>query len=773
MLHTTWKKILFAILALEAVAFAILLYRQCTVNVLSEPIRFSQEELLLERIGVDEEAGFYLDGSFEGEGRSVRTPSISLPRGVYHVRVTYETDFFNEMYEIECTSQAFSIDTASGREETLSPRYILYRHNPDVSYRINVDNECEVTIKNAISDSTGSYLLIRSVEIQQMGRLSVFHYGLRLLLLFAMLDAIAVFLWLFRTVNAVQEAVSKYALEIVGLTALLFISSLPIFMKETLFGHDVHFHMFRIYGIAESIRQGSLLARIQSVWCGDYGYPVGVYYGQLLLYPSALLYLIGFSLDFAYKFYCFFVNVIGVTGSYIAFRKISGNRHYGLAGSTLFSLSTYRLSTLYMRAAAGESAAMAFLPFIIWGLWEIYERKSTEGWIVLSIAASGVIRSHVLSTLIIAMFCLMFVISRWSESIQKAVIISLGKALAATICLSAGQLVPLLDYLLHMDIRESHGAAGFHVDAVDPVQLFANAYDAFGSGIRENIFHEVAKTIGFYSLCVLGVALFMLLKRPNKQPALRNAFWITLIPILAATTVFPWGWIRRALPPVYGLFNHIQFTMRFLLLPTALIALLFVLSLKHLEGWRPEWIAGLAGALCLTACFEAVFFLSSYAGNVYPRDQVLLRDSFSQANGEYLPAGADVYRMREIRVPEVEDPASMQAEIENRNGTSLVARVSNSGDRVAYIDFPMLYYKGYRATDENGVLLPIGSGDMARIRVTIPDSYSGSVHIFFREPLLWRLAEVISLMTVLYVCYLLLLRRQSKAVTRIGNSIKR
>ena len=743
------------IIAAEAIVLAIFLYRQGVVDARPEPVLFSQEDLLLERIGFEEEAGFYADGSFDGENRSIRTPVFSLPRGVYHVRVVYETGFFNEMYEIECTSQAYTVDAASGREETLSPRYILYRHNPDVSYRINVDNGSEVTIKNAISDSTGAYLLIRSVEIQQLGRLSVFHYGLRLLLLLAMLDAIAVFLWLFRTNTAVQEAVSKHALEIVGLTGLLFISSLPIFMKETLFGHDVHFHMFRIYGIAESIRQGSLLARIQSVWCGDYGYPVGVYYGQLLLYPSALLYLIGFSLDFAYKFYCFFVNVIGVTGSYIAFWKISGNRHYGLAGSTLFTLSTYRLSTLYMRAAAGESAAMALLPLIIWGLWEIYEKKNTEGWIVLSIAASCVVRSHVLSTLIIAMFCLMFVIFRWKESIQKAVIISLGKALAATICLSAGQLVPLLDYLLHMDIRESHGAEGFHIDAVDPVQLFANAYDAFGSGIRENIFHEVAKTIGFYSLCVLGVALFMLLKRPNKQPALRNAFWITLIPILAATTVFPWEWIRRTLPIVYGLFNHIQFTMRFLLLPTALIGLLFVLSLKHLEGWRPELIAGLAGALCLTACFEAVFFLSSYAGNVYPRDQVLLRDSFSQANGEYLPANADVYRMREIRIPEVEDPASMQASIENRNGTTLYVHVENHGDFDSYVDVPILYYKGYRAEDEGGSVLSVASGDMARVRVTIPSGFIGSIHVFFREPVLWRLAELVSLLTTLLVIYLL------------------
>lgn len=706
------KRIALVILVIELIMIGIIAYRQYTYNRLEEPIRFTQEEMSLERSGAPVETGFYVDGSYEGTDRSIRTPAVAVPRGIYQVTVTYETDFFDDMYRIDCASQAFCANIDSSKDRRLSPRHILYRHNQEVSYRINVDNATEITIKNAVTDQASAYLLIRSIEICQLQRLSVIHYTIRSLLFFCILDLLVVLMYALRYNEKCKRFAENHAMMIVGLMMTFLITGMPLFLEETRYGHDVHFHMYRIYGIAESIRSGEYLARIQSVWCGDYGYPVGVYYGQVLLYPPAILYLLGFSLDTAYKTGCVLINVIGILGSYAAFRRISGNRYIGFAGCVIFSASTYRLSTIYMRAAFGESAALSFFPLIVLGLWLIYENEAgAVGWITLAAGATGVILSHVLSVFVAAVYCLFFLLLRWRETFRKEILVSLTKALICSLCLTAYQIVPFLDYMLNVDIMESSRTTSLLENAVPVTQIFANSYQAFHSGDAESLFHEMAPSLGFFGLCVFGIVAYLLLRRScDDSHALGSLMIISLTGTISATTLFPWGWMKRWIPVIYRLFGHLQFPARLLSGPVVLVALMFVLSLVIASKcMKKELVIALTAVLCFMACFEAMSFVASYAARTPSRDRVWLRDSFSQANGEYLPVGADTYQMREVRVPETEDAALVQATIESRHGTTLVSRVENHMEREAFIDYPVLYYKGYRAAGEDGIL-PIWGG---------------------------------------------------------------
>ena len=54
------------------------------------------------------------------------------------------------------------------------------------------------------------------------------------------------------------------------------------------------------------------------------------------------------------------------------------------------------------------------------------------------------------------------------------------------------------------------------------------------------------------------------------------------------------------------------------------------------------------------------------------------------------------------------------------------------------------------AEDENGNRLDLRKGSSNVIRVMIPDNDDGSgwMHIYYKEPLTWRIMEIISLMTL-------------------------
>ena len=57
---------------------------------------------------------------------------------------------------------------------------------------------------------------------------------------------------------------------------------------------------------------------------------------------------------------------------------------------------------------------------------------------------------------------------------------------------------------------------------------------------------------------------------------------------------------------------------------------------------------------------------------------------------------------------------------------------------------PLFYFPGYRGEDGNGAPLTVerGEGNLVRVNVS---GRSGQVHVFFREPFLWRVTELISL----------------------------
>ena len=55
-----------------------------------------------------------------------------------------------------------------------------------------------------------------------------------------------------------------------------------------------------------------------------YGYPISVYYGDILLYIPALLRLMGFSVTQCFKFYILMINIGTVVCSYVFLIK---NKH--------------------------------------------------------------------------------------------------------------------------------------------------------------------------------------------------------------------------------------------------------------------------------------------------------------------------------------------------------------------------------------------------------------------------------------------------------------
>ena len=154
---------------------------------------------------------------------------------------------------------------------------------------------------------------------------------------------------------------------------------LPLGLGYLTYGHDLSIHLSRIEGLKAGLLAGQFPVRMDPAIINEKGYPFSLMYSDVFLYPAAVLRILGFSLRTSYKVYVASITAATVGVTFYALRKIFRSDCAALLGTALYTLSFYRLTNVFVRAAVGEYTAMAFLPLVVYGLWRIYRQSPADG----------------------------------------------------------------------------------------------------------------------------------------------------------------------------------------------------------------------------------------------------------------------------------------------------------------------------------------------------------------------------------------------------------
>ncbi len=548
---------------------------------------------------------------------------------------------------------------------------------------------------------------------------------------------------------------NKQAIQVILLITLL--SSLPLFYEGINDNsHDMAFHINRIEAIVSDIKVGLFPSRLQWCWNNGYGYPMSIYYGDLLLYFPVFLRILGLDITYAFKVFVFGVNLVTALFCHITFSKIFKSNKISYVLTFAFCLMPYRLMDMYVRGAVGEYSAIIFFPLIALSVYNIYSDEINNTWskmknaLILAFAMSGIVTSHILSTEMTVLFLLIFFLFMWKKSLSPNVLATYLLAILFSVLACTYFIVPFLDYFLNVEIFSSANLEqGMRIQrhGVSIADFFAFFKTPFGSSPL------MQYTPGATLLLALFLAIY-LWSRKRASKALKILTVFSLFAMFLCTNVFPWNLFTKN--KFLKIFTQIQFPWRFLGIAGLLLTLLLGYVMVELNNdeilhyFSLNKVVKLGIILSLVATFV---FLSEYADNAN-------RNKYTEANDFHPYAPLEYLRAQKVDGEYITSDTSKydgkihgdyeSVDIIKNEGLNLAFYVKNKSSDTEVI-LPRTNYPGYHITDENGHEYNIYDSDNMLIAFSLPAGYDGNIYLVFTTPWYWTLALWISVLSTVFM----------------------
>ncbi len=518
------------------------------------------------------------------------------------------------------------------------------------------------------------------------------------------------------------------------------IRTLPFWYNGNVGGFDGLFHISRIVGLADGLRDGQFPATVYPYTYNGFGM-LGRMYPDMTLYPVALLRLLGVSPLGAYQIFFILIGIVGAAVMYYCVRSITRSDVSASLVTIIFSLSRYHLEDVFYRNAMGEVTGMCFIPLVISGIYHIIKRDRKKGIIQLVAGCVAVINSHVLICIFVAMTGIFMLLFYCKESVKWPVMKDLLISAIFTLLIGTGTLVPMI---IHM-------CSGLTTDT-----LKTDSYAGYGNTFLTMFGLEKTPipSLGFPALVMFGIltanAVLYLKNKDSRDATNRFAVCMLVLSILFAlfaSSVFPWTLLGK-IGPVRALNEYIQFVYRYFSVVVITLSMGGAVAAEKIMGsqvlsrYSPIVCTAIA-AMFLTG---GVAYVSSHipGGGDMNRLYGGLDECYYYG---FLPEGASEACF--IHDHLFTSNPNINVTLYEKHGTKILCQFCVT-EEYNHIDFPLFYYPGYTAkyyvpSDMSGKLIPVIIGDEGRIRVVLPQTDEvAAVEIEYKDPWYCYIAYIVS-----------------------------
>ncbi len=506
---------------------------------------------------------------------------------------------------------------------------------------------------------------------------------------------------------------------LISLALAVMFASLPALREDAVLSADTPFHASRLNNLVDGLRNGQFPARLGGYSYNGYGGVTSIFYPDTLLYPQALMLMLGASMAYVINVLTIEIHALTALCMYVAARRIFSDKLAAAYAAMLYATMGFRLGRTYTSFMVGQILAVAVLPLFLLGLWEVCFGDKRR-WPVLVLGATLVFATHLLTTALcagLATVCVLaYGVRLWRERRLGALLL----AILFTVLVNLTRLVPM--GMMYLDgVTTSAMSFGFIDMARKMVQMFGTD-----------------KELGL--ALMLGLAALACVQLPDRQTRADIARFMVVggLCVWLSTDSFPWQYVMAYTGDVMEVF---QFPWRFMMIGMACLALCGGAGYAGLL--RGQGAKGLLAVL-------AVIVLSTtpVIETAMERDVIEFGRDCSpyMLTPEYQIEGTNLTVTRSRAVLVEGDAALTQYE---KQGTNITAQVEAGAD--ATITFPLFGFKGYAAT-LNGERVDWTRGENNRLTVSVPSGTRGELRIFYEVSPIWRAADAVSLLSALALC---------------------
>ena len=516
------------------------------------------------------------------------------------------------------------------------------------------------------------------------------------------------------------------------MAAAALILSWPFFSTASWETLDTIFHLNRIEGIKESLAVGDLPMRINGFTFNGYGTPIGIMYPDLLLYFPAVLRLFDIPIGLSYNLFWIFTVWLGLAMVWRGFTLWNGDVAAGGVAALLYGSSFVMM--IHYGMSPGDYPAMCSLPLVFGSLKAVFSRN-TRYWVEYAAAFTVAAESHVLTTLVICLVSLFFLLY-YHRKLRTDKQIRSAAAKAALFCL-------LLNVWRYVPLAYFYHTINFQIFAAPWSHSLAEVTSNWPSLVKSQFF------IGYH--IVLLVIFFVWHKTTR-----RNVGWWVSVCFLALLTsmlwqAFPWRQVEALFPDEFFLARTFQYPLRFLIFGLVFVCCYlgrFVLTVMGKYAVAIGIFSALYGVFCAMCC-PWYFF-----GNE-PQTQGLgvkrIYESIPSygIQEDYLYADVGFSNLRNDK-GEVLGPTDFKSEATLFDTHKRATRLtfSYTSDKDTLVTLPLIYWPGYKATSElTDSDLPLTEDGRHIMQVVVPP---GTDKVNVRYTGLWwfRVFDIISFLSL-------------------------
>lgn len=527
---------------------------------------------------------------------------------------------------------------------------------------------------------------------------------------------------------------------------------------------DIGYHMARVEGIYRGLIDGQFPVMLYTDVMHGRGM-IGALYPHLFFSIPAILRILHISMEGAFRTFLITINTATCLTAFYSARVILRDKRLSMLTMMLYAFLPYRITVLTWRYSYGEALAFVFFPLIIAGIYHILYGDKNK-WPLLAVGLSGVIESHILSTLMVAFFCGIIAIAYGQRLIKTKRIVQTVYAIIMTGLLNLWFIVTFC-YYYFSDIEVNNQASGdmSHISYYFSQMLQFLPNNSEGTG---QIFHQV-ETIGIWLVALVLLAVLLQFIKDNRDCKDDFAMLLILVGLFFAfmcSKTFPWQTIAK-FERLSSITSMIEFPTRFYYIAQGSLLFGSVLAISSTEFINHK--KGIIYTILILATIQGYVITDSFLVRLEP-----FTDS---REARFAPDIADAmdydfYAPNEYDNDNFNDTiSSPKADISDYYHNGRRSSFGYTAVEGTYVDIPLTYYKGFRAVRESdGTELPILVGNMGCIRIELPPSIHDrdTVIVEFVSSPLWMISIIISICSLATIIFILAKSKLSQALKLEG-----